>query len=145
WDHGLAPATLQRFAQSLEQDVERTLADFIDLQVRGSSHVEQVRTTLRGVLDGHGHAQLPALRASLALLADGDLREQARRISIPALVLAGQNDCVVPLQAAQALAALLPQAQLQVVRRAGHAPFLSHPEEVGAALLQFLASTDAIR
>ncbi len=142
WEHGLAPATLQRFTQALERDATQALADFIDLQVRGSSNAGPVRAALRDALEGHGHAQRPALRAGLALLADSDLRDQVRRITMPALVLAGRNDCVVPLQAAQALAALLPQSQWQLVRRAGHAPFLSHPDEVSAALLQFLASTD---
>ncbi|MGH8207243.1 MAG: alpha/beta fold hydrolase, partial [Steroidobacteraceae bacterium] len=60
WEHGLAPTTLQRFAQSLEQDAGRTLADFIDLQVRGSAHADEVRATLSGVLDGQARARLPA-------------------------------------------------------------------------------------
>jgi pimeloyl-[acyl-carrier protein] methyl ester esterase len=142
WQYGLAPATLRQFAQALEHDATQALADFIDLQVRGGNNAAQLRAALRDALDGHGRAQLPALRAGLGLLADNDLREQAARIEIPALVLAGRNDCVVPWEAAQALAALLPHAQWQSVRRAGHAPFLSHPDETGAAVLQFLASTD---
>jgi len=39
--------------------------------------------------------------------------------------------------AGQALSQLLPQAQLLTIRRAGHAPFLSHPGQVNDALLAF--------
>jgi len=142
WDHGLASATLQRFAGALEHDAEHTLDEFIDLQVRGSRSAAEVRAALCAALDAHGRAALPALRAGLTLLADTDQRERARQIAIPVLVIAGQHDRVVPLAATQALAALLPRSQLQVVQRAGHAPFLSHTEAVGAAVLDFLASTD---
>ncbi|HEX4024736.1 MAG TPA: alpha/beta fold hydrolase [Steroidobacteraceae bacterium] len=142
WEHGLTAATLQQFAHSLERDAGQTLAGFIDLQARGSRHAAAVRAALHGALETHGRAALPALRAGLALLADNDLRECARELKIPVLVIAGQNDCVVPLNASQALAALLPRAQLQVMQRAGHAPFLSHPDEVAAAVLQFLAATE---
>jgi pimeloyl-ACP methyl ester carboxylesterase len=44
---------------------------------------------------------------------------------------------VTPPQAAQALAQLIPRSQLLQIKRAGHAPFISHPQEVGAALLGF--------
>jgi pimeloyl-[acyl-carrier protein] methyl ester esterase len=142
WEYGLSPATLQQFAQALEHDATQALTDFIDLQVRGDSNAAAVRAALRDALDAHGRAQLPALEAGLGLLADNDLREQAARIEIPALVLAGRHDCVMPWEAGQALAALLPHAQWHSVHRAGHAPFLSHPDETGAAVLQFLASTD---
>jgi len=142
WDHGLRESTLQRFAHALEHDAGCTLDEFIDLQARGSRNAADVRAALSAALDEHGRATVPALRAGLALLAATDLRERSRRITIPALLVAGQHDRVVPLQAMQALAALLPRSQLQVVPRAGHAPFLSHPKEVGAAVLGFLSSNE---
>jgi pimeloyl-ACP methyl ester carboxylesterase len=52
-------------------------------------------------------------------------------------VIAGQYDRVTPPQAADALGQLLPHSQLLQIKRAGHAPFISHPREVGAALLGF--------
>jgi pimeloyl-[acyl-carrier protein] methyl ester esterase len=142
WDHGLPAATLQQFADALEQDPPRLMSQFIELQVRGSAAAAEVRAALNGALERHGSAELPALRAGLALLAGNDLRQQARTLAIPALVLAGEHDQVVPAAASQALAELLPQARLQLVRRSGHAPFVSHPETVAAALLQFLRATE---
>lgn len=142
WPAGLPAATLRSFAGQLERDAARTiadiLADFLELQVRGSRDAAAVRMRLQEALQRHGMAQPQALRAGLALLEHNDLRELARRIDMPALVIAGQNDRVTPPAAAQALARLLPQAELLQIPRAGHAPFLSHPSPVAAALLDFM-------
>jgi len=137
WPHGLPAATLRQFAAQLERDAGQTIADFLELQVRGSLDAAAVRATLESALQRHGAAQPDALAAGLALLEHNDLRALARRIDVPALVIAGQYDRVTPPQASEALARLLPQAQLLQIRRAGHAPFISHPEQVVARLLAF--------
>jgi pimeloyl-[acyl-carrier protein] methyl ester esterase len=137
WPHGLPAATLRQFAAQLERDPGQTIADFLELQVRGSLDAAAVRATLQSAVQRHGAAHPDALAAGLALLEHHDLRALARRIDVPALVIAGQYDRVTPPQASEALAQLLPQAQLLQIRRAGHAPFLSHSEQVGAALLAF--------
>jgi len=141
WPYALAPATLQQFARALEHHGAQVISDFLDLQVRGSSDATSVRTTLRSALANQGFAQPQALTAGLSLLEHNDLRACARAVAIPTLVIAGQYDRIVPPEAAQALAALLPRARLQLVRRSGHAPFLSHLEQVATALLQFLGSS----
>ena len=137
WPHGLPAATLRQFATQLGRDAGQTIADFLELQVRGSLDAAAVRATLQCALQRHGAAHPDALAAGLALLEQQDLRELARRIDVPALVIAGQYDRVTPPQASQALAQLLPQARLLQIRRAGHAPFISHPDQVVAALLAF--------
>jgi pimeloyl-[acyl-carrier protein] methyl ester esterase len=145
WPHGLPAATLRQFAAQLERDPGQTIADFLELQVRGSLDAAAVRATLQSAVQRHGAAHPDALAAGLALLEHNDLRALARRIDVPALVIAGQYDRVTPPQASEALAQLLPQAQLLQIRRAGHAPFLSHSEQVGAALLDFTRHDDRQR
>jgi pimeloyl-[acyl-carrier protein] methyl ester esterase len=137
WPHGLPAATLRQFAAQLERDAGQTIADFLELQVRGSLDAPAVRAMLQAALQRHGAAQPEALSAGLALLEHNDLRQLARGIDLPVLLIAGQYDRVTPPQASEALAQLLPQAQLLQIRRAGHAPFLSHAQQVAAALLAF--------
>jgi pimeloyl-[acyl-carrier protein] methyl ester esterase len=137
WPHGLPAATLRQFAVQLERDAGQTIADFLELQVRGSLDADAVRAMLQGALQRHGAAQPEALAAGLALLEHNDLRQLARGIDLPVLLIAGQYDRVTPPQASEALAQLLPQGRLLQIRRAGHAPFLSHPEQVATALLTF--------
>jgi pimeloyl-[acyl-carrier protein] methyl ester esterase len=138
WPHGMDIDTLRQFALQLERDPQQTVADFLELQVRGSADAAAVRTSLRQALQQHGSARPEALRSALALLEQNDLRELARGIHVPALVIAGQYDRVTPPQAGQALAQALPRGQLLQIARAGHAPFISHLQQVSAALLQFL-------
>jgi pimeloyl-[acyl-carrier protein] methyl ester esterase len=137
WPHGLPAATLRQFAAQLERDAGQTIADFLELQVRGSQGADAVRAMLQGALQRHGAAQAEALSAGLALLEHNDLRGLARGLDLPVLLIAGQYDRVTPPQASEALAQRLPQGKLLQIRRAGHAPFLSHAEQVTAALLAF--------
>jgi len=137
WPHGLAAATLRQFAAQLEHDVGHTIDDFIELQLRGSAEADAVRATLKDSLARHGAAQPDALAAGLTLLEHNDLCALAQQVELPALVIAGQYDRVTAPAAGEALSQLLPQAQLLTIRRAGHAPFLSHPGQVNDALLAF--------
>lgn len=138
WDAGLAPAVLQRFADGLAGDWRATLAEFLQLQVRGSRDAAQVLAGLQQAMLGQGGAHPPALTAGLALLRDTDLRTAVAAVAVPALVVSGQHDRVTPPQAGAWLAAALPQARHLLLPRAGHAPFLSHPDEFCAHLADFM-------
>ncbi len=49
-----------------------------------------------------------------------DVTEQARRIRIPTLVVAGDADTTVGLQATRRLASLIPGARFEIIKGAGH-------------------------
>ena len=67
-----------------------------------------------------------ALAAGLGILREADLRDALPRITLPALVIAGEHDRLTPPEAGRALASGLPAARFRLVERSGHAPFLSH-------------------
>ena len=143
WPHGLEPELLQRFATGLETDYARTVSDFLELQVRGSSAATATLQQLRAALQRHGDATPAALGAGLGQLAGEDLRELAATITQPVLLLSGQYDRVTPPGAARTLAALLRDARHVELRRAGHAPFLSHLDTLLPELRSFLESRAA--
>jgi pimeloyl-ACP methyl ester carboxylesterase len=58
---------------------------------------------------------------------------------MPALVVHGGEDRVLPPRAGAALAAALPRATLHAMPGCGHLPHVSRPEEVVAAVGKFLA------
>jgi pimeloyl-[acyl-carrier protein] methyl ester esterase len=134
WPHGMRRAVLEGFAQHLSTDYRRTVSDFLSLQARGSANSDAVLSTLQGALFSHGEATPAALEAGLSILQTLDLRDVVTKIPQPAVVIAGQYDRVTPPSACRALAELLPNATYTEIRRAGHAPFLSHPDTVLAAL-----------
>ncbi|MGH8302892.1 MAG: alpha/beta fold hydrolase [Steroidobacteraceae bacterium] len=81
---------------------------------------------------------LAALARDLELLRDTDLRPLLPRITLPALVIAGQYDRVTLPAASHALADSLPNARYVEIRRAAHAPFLSHLAQLSVLLSDFL-------
>jgi pimeloyl-ACP methyl ester carboxylesterase len=65
--------------------------------------------------------------------------DELRRLTVPTLVLWGDQDPVGAVNVAQATAALVPNAQLEVLP-AGHVPYLGNPERVSELLSRFVRS-----
>lgn len=62
--------------------------------------------------------------------------EDLRRLSVPTLMIWGDRDPVIPIDAARAAAQLIPDARLEVLP-AGHVPWLGHPQQVAQLLTAF--------
>ena len=63
----------------------------------------------------------------------------------PALLLWGDHDRTVPLAVGERLAQSLPNAELAVIRQAGHLVLEERPSEANAALLRWIEQTDPSR
>jgi poly(3-hydroxyalkanoate) depolymerase len=61
------------------------------------------------------------------------------RLPQPTLVLAGDDDPIVPVVNGRILAGLIPDARLQIVRGGGHLFLLERPAEMAALIAGFLA------
>ncbi|MFC9467180.1 alpha/beta fold hydrolase [Streptomyces coelicoflavus] len=68
----------------------------------------------------------------------------ARFTDLPVLVLAGVRDLVTPSEHSEAIADLLPDAELVLVPDAGHLVMLEHPELVTDRLADLLARAGAV-
>ncbi len=68
-----------------------------------------------------------------------DFRDDLKRISVPALVLHGDSDAIVPFDGSGALThAAIEHSELHVLKKAPHGCNTSHAEAFNAALLGFL-------
>jgi pimeloyl-[acyl-carrier protein] methyl ester esterase len=142
WPYGMQPAVITKLATQLRQDYRRTVSDFLELQVRGSIEGSGVLDQLRHALFVHGEAQPGALEAGLNTLATSDLRPTLSHVRAPTLVIAGRNDRITAPAASHALAQALPDARYVEMRRAAHAPFLSHRREFAALVDRFFRGAD---
>jgi poly(3-hydroxyalkanoate) depolymerase len=64
------------------------------------------------------------------------------RLHQPTLILAGEEDPLVPVANAHFLAWRIPNARLHVVRGAGHLLLIDQPEETANIISDFLGDTD---
>lgn len=76
-------------------------------------------------------------RRSARLTAD-----ELRRLAVPTLMLWGDHDPVGSVDAARAVARLIPDAQLEVLH-AGHVPYLGHPDRAARLVSAFVLSDGA--
>jgi pimeloyl-[acyl-carrier protein] methyl ester esterase len=139
WPQAMPPETLAQFHDGLLVDPSLTLDRFLALQVRGSEAARETLRTLRQEIAMRPAPAAAALAQGLSILRDSDLRARLAELRCRTLWLFGERDTLVPAGVAERIAGLLPKARVRVIPGAGHAPFLSHPAEVGAEITGFLA------
>ena len=98
------------------------------------SHVDRVQETMAR-MDPAGYRQ------AVAMLAQGDLRADARAIKVPTLVLCGSEDTVTPPDDSRTLAATIENARYVELSGAGHASYIERPGAFTTAVREFLGTS----
>lgn len=145
WRFGVSPEIFRDFAQGLADDYRGTLDRFVALEAFGSDHAKDEMRDLRAELFARGEPAARVLVDGLRILETIDQRPLLPRLRVPSLWIAGRRDRLVDPRAMRDAAALTEQAghtsaSFVQVEHAGHAPFLTHVDEVVAHLDGFLAS-----
>ena len=143
WPQGMDASIFREFAKALGSDYRGTLDRFLMLEAQGSDHVREELRLLRGEVFAHGEPAADVLRDGLGLLEASDLRAVLPGLALPSLWVAGRRDRRVSPAALQAAAALAPGSRFHQVGSGGHAPFLTHADDVAAALREFEAGIGA--
>lgn len=98
----------------------------------------EVVDRVRGMID-----RTPALairRAQLAMAARPDSTRDLPEIEVPVLVLAGEEDAMIPVDVAERMATRIPGARLELVPHAGHLAPMEDPVAFNHALTSWLAT-----
>jgi len=143
WNHAMSMELLLEFGAALHQHYVLTLKRFLALQVHGADRERELLTLFRDMLFSRGRPDLKALLGGLEILRSCDLRSALQFITQPALIVAGERDALVPVQASQFMAQRMPFAELVRIEGAAHAPFLSHAEEFIEHLVKFVSKKSA--
>lgn len=136
WPHAMPVQTLAEFAEAIAADAEAMLPRFVGGFNRGDQDAKACTARLLELADPRPTA--PVLATGLNWLRDVDLRPELARIHAPTLLIHGAADPLMPLGAAEALQAAVPQARLQATPACAHAPFISRPDEFLSACRTFL-------
>jgi len=138
WRYGVSPEIFQNFSASLNKDLQGTLQRFIALQIMGSEESRIILRKLKALMNSNAAPQPAALQGGLKILQDVDLRDQLPQLKQPTLMIFGKRDTLSRPQTAKQMLPLLPNATLEIIDRAGHAPFLSHNEYFTNLIEQFI-------
>jgi len=137
WPHAERPEDLAAFTAAVQADAPAMLPRFVGNFNRGDRHA---KTLTRTILQEIGPlAPQATLEAGLRWLASFDIRALLPTITCPVLLIVGDSDPLVPMAAAEAMAAALPHGRLAVLPGCAHAPFLSDPEGFAALVKGFIA------
>ena len=136
WPHGMATSVFTGFADDLKKDYRGTLDRFISLEAQGSDHMREELRVLRDAVYAFGEPAERVLCQGLELLENTDLIAACRDLKIPSLWCAGKRDRLVSPTAMQT-ASELANAEFIAIQGGGHAPFLTHADQVAEAISHF--------
>lgn len=132
---GIKPDVLASFQQQLSEDFQRTVERFLALQTMGTETARQDARTLKQTVLSLPMPEVEVLNGGLEILKTVDLREPLVSLAMPHLRIYGYLDGLVPRKVVPLLDALWPESESQVIAKAAHAPFISHPAEFCSALI----------
>jgi len=137
WAHAQPTGLLALFSAALARNPTDVLQRFVSLLNQGDAQARAISRAMNQQLLASPLPDTPTLLAGLDWLRDVDLRPQLTRISTPSLLIHGEHDPLMPLPAVQWLARHLPDAQLEIIAGAAHAPFITDPDAFARRIGEF--------
>ncbi|MDF1646243.1 MAG: alpha/beta fold hydrolase [Legionellaceae bacterium] len=134
-DHwpGIQAANLDTFYQGLKSAPQKTLRHFITLQLPKSTQCKDLNLPKQSNLAG--------LQQGLDILKNWDFRDELHTLKQPVAYLFGRLDRIIPAQVLPEMQKKHPSFYYKLFQKAGHAPFLSHPEDFFNILNQFMENS----
>lgn len=139
WVHGLPQSQIKVMGRDLRRNYELTMNSFFALQFADDELERERYRQIVGFAVRAGRLPAPdvALEA-LETLRCADLRPLLPQLTLPALVLHGARDRIIPVGAGRYLGTALPKARYVEWSQVGHAPFLSRAPETLQLWREFL-------
>ncbi len=129
WPYAVEARIFAEFSRSLKTNHKLTLSRFLAIQALGSHSAREDIKTLQGQLFARGEPDHQALEQGLQILLNEDKRQLLAQLSsVPIGLIAGEKDTLAKFPAQQALSQQ-DNISLFSIAAAGHAPFISHPDE----------------
>ena len=120
-----------RILSTLVYDRSKITKEFIDLAFKYASApgaVKALMTTLYAGIDIFGQRSKLTRR----------LREELAGLKVPALVIWGRQDRIIPLSHGYIARDRIPGARLEIIDNCGHMPMFEQPEKFNRLVLDFL-------
>lgn len=127
---GMSCEFLQAFKSSIDENGEAALLRFLLLQLQGTSEAKALGIKLKQLFLQFKIPTKKTLLDGLDVLRDADLRPALSAANCPVAFILGVKDGLVPVSVGELLNQIRPASYLNIIKGAGHVPFLSHPQQV---------------
>jgi len=127
--HGVDVSLFQQFRDDLAGNYRRTIERFLALEVMDDDKARVCLRELKAHVFDRGEPDAHVLEDGLDVLAQTDLTDRMSHITCPSLWIAGGRDRLVSFEA-MAHAAETCRGRYYRLDHAGHAPFISQPDDV---------------
>lgn len=141
WPHGVSPLLLKGFRAAVGAGAMALLQRFATLIHHGDRNARDLSRLFVRLLENLGDGSPPlddALITGLDWLREVDLRSALPAIDLPALIVHGDHDPLMPLAGALELAECLPRSTVERFPDAAHAPFYSDPQRFADSVERFI-------
>ncbi len=139
--HGLPKVVVRRMIKRLDSNCARALGEFHGLLLSTEEEKMEKRDRVWDLLTNEQYLpKLEVARDLLRSLAFEDLRDEVSTITLPTLLMHGEQDKICPAGASQYMKKHIGSAEIALFPEAGHAPFLTRAEDFNTVLNTFLQS-----
>lgn len=136
WPHAVPATIFREFGAGLVSAFRPAIERFLALETLGSANAQEELRALKAHVYERGEPVEAALLDGLAILDHADYRHELAALRAPSLWIAGRRDRLVPAAAMQWAAGQSARGSFLEIS-AGHAPFLSHADEVATPIQAF--------
>ena len=137
WPHGSSEDQFKGFGEAVTSGSPKALNRFFALMLHGDEISRRDYNQIaKAAIDREKSVSRSGLEGGLALLEKLDLRQLITKIKQPTLLMHGENDAVIPVQAGIWLAEQFEDKsrETEIFDNCGHAPFLTQPEQFNQTL-----------
>ncbi|MDQ6982314.1 MAG: alpha/beta fold hydrolase [Mariprofundus sp.] len=129
WQPGCDQSLFAAFEEAVASGSRRLLNRFFTLMLHGDGLSRRDYNMLaKQAVDRKHPPTSEGLSDGLELLESMDLRQFIAKVSVPTLIVHGEQDVVVSTDSGRWLAESMPNSHLHLFQNCGHAPFLTQPE-----------------
>lgn len=139
-DGPLEPDAAAKMTADLTQDEDSFYDGFTTTFFSANGELKVTEQQRQEALVVCKQADKKAALTCMAAFANTDFRDDLAKVTVPALILHGDSDAIVPFEGSgKRTHAAIPGSELHVIAGAPHGCNVSHVQEWNAKLLEFLA------
>ena len=133
WKNGIEPIDYAQLSDMLRKDQIKALQRFIGLVATGDSNPRQTIQHLKQHISNNMPCQ-QTLETGLGILKNTDQRNLLKNAHCPVSIILGNNDTLIKHTTKTTIQKTHPQIEIMSIANAGHAPFLSQPQQTASAI-----------